>query len=177
MQLKSRNKTMTQALTLTDHITIPNENGGEEKRTFPLQQAFFDNCIIDGNLSPNTGEILFSSDNAYTNGDDEQFNFRFNHCVLKSKKTDQTRYQEVLFIEDVKVANTKYIKSQAENKDEKYDYIYDFRVADESMGIGKADRSIAELFPVDRFGVDRLASEYGPSIGAYEYIPQEEEKK
>ena len=183
MVLMSHNKTrLTPALTLADNISFINENGQEDKHTFPLQQAFFDNCIIDGSLSPDitkpyAGEIMFSTDNAYIDGNDEQFNYRFNHCVVKTKNVDNARFNSVLFIENVRDDNTKYIKSQADNKDEKFDYIYDFRLAGESMGIGKADRSIAELFPVDRFGVNRTASEYGPSIGAYEYVPQADDKK
>jgi len=167
---------MIQALALADNITYLYENGETEERTFPLQQAFFDNCIIDGSMPSDKGEIMISTDNAFADGDDEQFNYRFNHCVIKLKKIDNMRFNEVLFIENSREENTKYIKSDAKNKDDKYDYMYDFRLASESMGIGKADRSIAELFPVDRFGVDRLTSEFGPSIGAYEYVPQEDDE-
>jgi len=154
-----------QTLTLADNINT---------HTFPLQQAYFDNCIIDGNLSADTlrkysGELFFSTDKSYLDGNDEQFNYRFNHCLIKTKKVDNNRFREVLFID-----NNKYIKSEGKNEDNKYDYIYDFRLAKESPGIGKADRSIAEQYPTDRYGINRLTSEPGPSIGAYEYLPQDE---
>ena len=170
------------ALTLSNSISTINENNEEVIQPTPLLQAYFDNCIIDGNLSPDTtkryrGEIAFSTDEIYLDGHDEEFNYRFNHCVIKTKKVDNVRFQEVLFIENTKVDNVKYIKSDGKNKDEKWDYVYDFRLAGESMGIGKADRSITEQFPIDRLGINRLTSEFGPSIGAYEYIPQDEEKE
>ncbi|MDR2916465.1 MAG: hypothetical protein LBV74_16835 [Tannerella sp.] len=170
-----------QALTLADNIIYVNENNSEEKHSFPLQQAFFDNCVIDGSLSADTtkkygGEIMFSTNDIYINGDDGQFNYHFNHCVMKTKKVDNSRFNEVLFVENPKVESMKYIKSDGKNKDGNYDYVYDFRLANESLGIGKADRSISEQYPTDRYGVNRLTSEFGPSIGAYEYVSQEETK-
>jgi len=163
------------ALTLSHHHTCLEENCTGDKRLVPLLQAYFDNCIIDGNLSPDTirkysGEMMFYADEPYIDGHNEQFNYHFNHCIIKTKKVDNVRFNKVLFIDNPKVDNTKYIKSTAEYEDKKFDFIYDFRLADESMGIGKADRSISEQFPIDRYGVNRLIGEFGPSIGAYEYV-------
>ncbi len=171
-----------QTLTLADNIVYTDKNKNEEKHSFPLQQAFFDNCIIDGSLSADTtkrysGEIMFSTNDLYIDGNDEQFNYRFNHCVMKTKKVDNNRFNEVLFVQNPKVDSLKYIKSDGKNKDGIYDYVYDFRLANGSLGIGKADRSISEQYPIDRYGVNRLTSEFGPSIGAYEYVSQEETKK
>ena len=42
--------------------------------------------------------------------------------------------------------------------------------------IGKADPVIAARYPLDRFGVDRTASEDGPDIGAYEYVAEPEKE-
>jgi hypothetical protein len=36
-----------------------------------------------------------------------------------------------------------------------------------------ADRTIATQYPVDRYGINRLTSADGPTIGAYEYVYQE----
>jgi hypothetical protein len=149
-------------------------NNSKEALTFPLQQAYFDNCIIDGDLPDDTslygGEISFLTDEDYINGHDEQFNYRFNHCVVKTKKTENGRFIETLFAE-----SPKYIKSNRKNKNDEDDFIYDFRLDKESVGIGKSDRSVSEQYPVDRLGVNRLTSENGPSIGAYEYVPQEKD--
>jgi len=54
-------------------------------------------------------------------------------------------------------------------------YAFDFRLANESAGIGQADRTIAAKYPIDRYGINRLTTPDGPTIGAYEYVYQEEE--
>lgn len=173
----------TECLTLSDRITK-----AKETVEFPLLQAYFDNCIIDGwNLPVDTTnnyqwEIKFLTDAIYQNGDDLRFNYRFNHCVIKTKKVENTRFHEVLFLKPPKAGDPdaermRYIKSDGKYDDIYLDYIYDFRLANESVGIGKADRSISEKYPVDRYGVNRLTGEYGPSIGAYEHVPQEEDNE
>ena len=176
----------TPCLTLADNIVYIDENGNEEIRKFPLQQAYLDNCIIDGSLSADTarkyrGEIMFFTDSANMDGNDEQFNYRFNHCIIKTGKVTGERFNEVLFVKNTRAEsnekNVKYINSSGEIKDNEgiYDFIFDFRLADESVGIGKADRGISEQYPTDRFGTNRLTSDSGPSIGAYEYVAQEDE--
>ena len=177
-------------LILTDNIVYKDENKKEEKHEYPLQQAFFDNCIIDGGssfavdtITKYGAEIMFSTDSAHMDGNDERFNYRFNHCIIKTKRVAGERFNEVVFVKNTKEENkdeyVKYIKSNEKIKDDENnmsDYIYDFRLANESAGIGKADRSISEQYPTDRYGINRLTSHEGPSIGAYEYVFQEEKK-
>ena len=56
-------------------------------------------------------------------------------------------------------------------------YKYDFRLAADTVPtVGAADKTISEKYPTDFYGINRLESPYGPSIGAYEYVPLEEEK-
>jgi hypothetical protein len=166
-------------LTLTDSVVYISEGEKEpEKKLFPLQQAYFDNCIIDGYMAVDarkdySGEIRFLTGASSINGHDEQFNYRFNHCVVKTKSVENQRFNEVIFVGGQQEESLKYIKSDSKNKEDKYDYIFDFRPAETSAGIGKADRAISELYPIDRLGVDRLASENGPTIGAYEFVQPE----
>ena len=189
VEQKSKNNMPTPCLILADKIEYVDESNKKEIRKFPLQQAYFDNCIIDGkNMPVDTvkkycGEITFSTDSANMDGNNDQFNYRFNHCIIKTKKVTGERFKEVLFVKNTKEENkdefVKYIKSDGRIKDDKNnknDFIYDFRLANESAGIGKADRSISEIYPTDRFGINRLTSDNGPSIGAYEFVPQEEGK-
>ena len=182
--ISNNNTRFAPSLTLADNIVYVDEDKNEDLRIFPLQEAYFDNCIIDGRYitvdttKKYSGEIMFSSENDYTDGNDEQFNYRFNHCVMKTKKVDNERFNEVVFMENTKTESVLYIKSNEKIKDDNdsnYDYVFDFRLANESAGIGKADRNISELYPADRYGVSRLTTENGPSIGAYEHVPQEEE--
>ncbi|MDR3250500.1 MAG: hypothetical protein LBT42_02380 [Tannerella sp.] len=170
--MSNRSSRFMECLTMADNIIYINENGEDTERFFPLQQAYFDNCIIDGSMSVNNtgkygGEIFFSTGNEYLDGDDSRFNYRFNHCLVKTQTVTNERFREVLFEE-----SPTYIKSKGTNAEDKLDFVYDFRLADESAGIGKADRAVSEKYPVDRLGTFRLTSETGPSIGAYEYVPQ-----
>ncbi|MDH6535476.1 hypothetical protein D0T51_09420 [Parabacteroides sp. 52] len=138
------------------------------KETAPLT-ATFDNCIIDGNYSPGikplTGEILLNEQEGTT------FDYRFNHCVIKTVKEDgNTNFNEVIFTKK----NLAYrLLGGKDNK-----YAYDFHLAnDTTAGVGKADPAITALYPVDRYGVNRLTSPHGPTIGAYEFVPEEKKEE
>jgi hypothetical protein len=181
--LISNNSTrLAECLTLADHVI-----SAKGRNEFPLQEAFFDNCIIDGDLPADTvqpygWEVRFLTDTICQNGDDLRFNYRFNHCIIKTKRIENVRFHEVLFLNvpkynDPDAERMRYVKSDGKYNDMFYDYVYDFRLANRSIGIGMADRSVSEKYPVDRYGVNRLSGEYGPSIGAYEYVPQEENKE
>ena len=55
-------------------------------------------------------------------------------------------------------------------------YTYDFRPDSVSTtGVGKADPEITKNYPIDRYGVNRLTSSNGPTIGAYEFVQEETE--
>jgi hypothetical protein len=144
----------------------------QKESLYPLQQAFFDNCIIDGNAAVDTtklygGEIRLFSNEEKEQGNDETFHYRFNACYLKTARVNNERFINNLFGK-----SPTYLKNGT--KEEIFEY--DFRLANESVGIGKADRTIAEQYPVDRYGVDRLTGGTAPSVGAYEYVYQEEKK-
>jgi len=146
---------------------------GENEIPYNLQQAYFDNCIIDGGYSADSthlysGEIRFDVMNEDDrNGNDKTFNYCFNACFIKTARQNNERFINNLFIK-----SPTYLKMGTEEDK----YMFDFRLANNSIGIGKADRSIAELYPVDRYGVNRISAFNGPSIGAYEYVYQEEKK-
>ena len=132
---------------------------------YPIVKAYFDNCIIDGSYSAGdfftSGEILLQAD------DDSEFDYLFNHCLLKAVETTSDHFEENLFNES---SETLYRMTGGQSNK----YVYDFRLASEStMGVGQADRSVTQNYPIDRYGVNRLTSEYGPTIGAYEYVPEE----
>ena len=58
----------------------------------------------------------------------------------------------------------------------KTDPSYDFRPDSVSTtGVGKADPEITKNYPIDRYGVNRLTSSNGPTIGAYEFVQEETE--
>lgn len=141
-------------------------------KNLPLKKATFENCIIDGSYSEGTEEL--KGEISIDKKDEGEFNFYFNHCAVKTKKTDNTNFAGVQFLTNKFSIQYKSIGNDDNN------YFNDFRpdINKDSEGnpekeqpvIGKADRSIAEEYPLDRFGIDRLTSEDGADIGAYEYI-------
>ncbi|MDR1676181.1 MAG: hypothetical protein LBR86_06920 [Tannerella sp.] len=156
-------------LMLSNHLKTD-----ESEMDYPLLQADFDNCIIDGSFSADSthlysGELMFfTKEKGEEQGNDATFNYRFNSCFIKTARIENERFVRNLFIK-----SPSYLKTAT--KEDIYEY--DFRLANESAGIGRADRTVSEQFPEDRYGVSRLTGDTAPSIGAYEYVYQEEEKK
>ncbi|MDR2232625.1 MAG: hypothetical protein LBE56_05805 [Tannerella sp.] len=155
-------------LQLSDYVG----DDGASRTSFPLQEAFFDNCIIDGSWSADStkqygGEISLSAQNQDITGNDETFNYRFASSLIKTARVTSDRFVNCLF-----VTSPDYLKVGVQEEG----YAFDFRLANESAGIGAADRSISELYPIDRYGVNRLSSAAGPSVGAYEYVFQEDDE-
>ena len=131
---------------------------------YPIQQAYFDNCLIDGSFG--AGDLLTGGEIQLSAGD---YDYRFNHCVLKAKPSDDSRFNEVLFVSESPLYRA--TGGQA-NK-----YAYDFRLDTVAApGVGQADVAISRLYPLDRYGVNRLESANGPTIGAYEFVPKEAEE-
>lgn len=146
----------------TSCVTLANykEDGMDAGGAYPLDVSF-DNCIIDGSLSAGSGDGSGELMLLYRDG--SAFNYRFNHCFLKTEEKDSGNFQGVLYGDspEYKVCG-----------DEESRYWYDFRLkSDSTVGVGAADPEISRLYPVDRYGISRMTSEYGPSIGAYEYVP------
>jgi len=156
------------SLTLSDNVVYVYEATGEVVTVvYPLLEARFDNCIVDGNMKADSSELLMSSVG-------EVFDFRFNHCFVKSKQREGDEFTDCLF-----GASPEYVKSVPKmaaepGEGERYDYVYDFRPAEGSVVIGRADMAVAAEFPYDRYGVGRRAGDGGASIGAYEYAGDEE---
>lgn len=133
---------------------------------YPLKTTF-DNCIIDGSFDTGKeeykGELNLSADEA------APFEYRFNHCVIKTNGNNNDHFQEVLFTNS---AISYKLKGGEKNK-----YRFDFRPDSlTTLGVGKADRTVAQEYPMDRYGINRLENS-GPTIGAYEFVPKEEEEE
>ena len=151
-------------------LMLVNQTEREVGVFFPIQQAYFDNCIIDGSFSADStqqfrGEISFIVNEQDKTGNDETFNYRFRSCFIKTSRVENDRFVQCLFVK-----SPSYLKIGLKEDE----YAFDFCLANESNGIGEADRTIAEKYPVDRYGINRLTSQTGPSIGAYEYVYQAE---
>ncbi|OAV70362.1 hypothetical protein Barb4_01408 [Bacteroidales bacterium Barb4] len=150
------------AYTLALSATLP------DKQSAPLT-ASFDNCIIDGSRSagstPFGGELMLDKP-----ADGIAFNYRFNHCLIKTKGEENDNFTGNLFIDN----SPEYRMTGTENDK----YAFDFRLDSvATAGVGKADPAVAALYPVDRYGISRLTSPNGPSMGAYEFVPKEEKEE
>ena len=127
---------------------------------YPIESAVFRNCIIDGSYDVATsgGEIAITTDASQSS-----FSYLFDHCVLKMASTQNEHFTHNIFITESQVYRK---RGEKVNK-----YAFDFRpdtVTD--VCVGKADPTIAALYPADRYGVSRLTSSNAPTIGAYEFV-------
>ncbi|MDF9829181.1 hypothetical protein [Parabacteroides sp. PF5-6] len=150
--------------------TLLMSNSQPEKQFAPLK-ARFDNCIIDGYLAPKSfqdskTEILLDKT------DGEVFEYTFNHCVLKTDVAEDDGYNKVILVPTEPSAYQMF-RMTGSRLDK---YMTDFRLDSViTVGVGSADPTVTVLYPVDRYGVDRLTSPNGPTIGAYEFTPKPEE--
>ena len=141
-----------------------------------LTEARFDNCLIDGSITGDTtktygGELALVSRDGRPATGSSTFNYHFNACYILTKALkDNPRFVGCLF---GFARRPVYVKSGS-RKDA---YAYDFRLGNKSVGLGAADRTVAAEFPTDRYGINRLAGATAPTIGAYEHVHQQEEKK
>ncbi|MDR1201851.1 MAG: hypothetical protein LBL58_09535 [Tannerellaceae bacterium] len=176
-QYKISPRNVQPVLTLANYyMTVSNEEA--TIKNVALKKAVFDNCIIDGSYPEGAeelkGEILIDKK-------EDEFNFLFNHCAVKTKKTTNASFTGTQFI-----TNDYFPHYKSIGNDDNH-YVNDFRPEinkdkegnpeKEQPVIGRADRSIAEKYPFDRFGVDRLTSEDGPDIGACEYVAEPEKEE
>lgn len=153
-------------------LTLLLTNSMPEKQTAALS-ARFDNCVIDGSrgagksVYEGNGEILLNK----TEG--VEFKYHFNHCVMRINEEDKdSGFTEVYTIPKGKFSIFRSLGNR-ENK-----FVYDFQPDSvNTVGVGMADLTIAERYPVDRRGTNRLTSPDGPTIGAYEFVPAPDEDK
>lgn len=149
----------------------PPEAGEEDaaRPLYPLKEASFDNCIIDGDSYQET-ELMIVAQEHLLDGDDQEMNYRFNHCFIKTKNPiENERFIKTMFSEK----SLEYLKT-GKNEEDETDLEYDFRPAYDSPAIGMADSVAASKHPLDPYGVSRLSGKTTPSIGAYEYVPKKE---
>lgn len=162
----------TVCLTMTNYVGLVKQSSVAKANNvdisaYPLD-ATFDNCIIDGSLDANKTEKYKGELNFLVTGG-TPFDYKFNHCVLKTTGENNSQFTNVLF---TSTSPSFRLKGGSKNK-----YRFDFRPDSlTTLGVGEADLFVTQKYPVDRNGVNRLTNE-GPDIGAYEFVPKEEEKK
>lgn len=147
-------------------VTLQNNSPIEGKQAYPILQASFENCIIDGSHNQKEGEIVIETS--------DDFNYSFLNCLLR-QMADLKNTTNCIFIEGVNY-NSYRMNGSSDEK-----YIFDFRLKNEkeytSPAIGKANIETARLYPQDRYGVIRVSDTILPDIGAYQYVPEPEKEE
>lgn len=125
----------------------------EEQTHTPLMDATFDNCLIYGIANDvNIGDLTRS-------------NVYLRNCLLKSAGEDDDNFINCVWEGDPLFFTVRE------------DYIFDYRVKNESMAIGKGDANLCPMSAaLDRYGVNRFERD-SVDIGAYVWVEQVEEEK
>ena len=117
-------------------------------------KAYFDNCIFYG----------LSKD--INNGDLNDFDVYMRYCMLKSDGSDDNHFINCVWKGDPEKGPFLTVRD---------DYLFDYRLRNESDAIGKGNPALCPPEArYDRYGNDRLARG-AVDLGAYVWIPQEED--
>lgn len=125
----------------------------DEVKDVPLMDARFDNCVIYGIA----GDINI--------GDLTNSNVYLRNCLLKSAGENDDNFINCVWEGDPMFFTIRE------------DYIFDYRLKNESQAIGKGDASLCpQEATIDRYGVNRFERD-SLDIGAYVWVEQIEEEK
>ena len=139
-----------------DALYLANQEGDNYRH---IQYAHFINSVITGYAE----DVIMGS---ITEGQDEQCDYLFDHCFLKTIESDDTlRFSQITY-------DTKELELMSEDNFTIFDtdnFIYDFTPDSLSPIRNMGDPKHIEKYPVDRLGRSRTMDE-GPDVGCYEYI-------
>lgn len=125
----------------------------DEVKDVPLMDARFDNCVIYGIA----GDINI--------GDLTNSNVYLRNCLLKSAGENDDNFINCVWEGDPMFFTIRE------------DYIFDYRLKNDSQAIGKGDASLCpQEAAIDRYGVNRFERD-SLDIGAYVWVEQIEEEK
>ena len=135
----------------TPSILLNNYYEGADGNTYTrnLNNAYFGNCIIDGNLST---EISFQNNN------NALFNYTFDHCLIKIDPEENTNTSNYINIH-------KNTDPGFENKK-----LYDFHLNENSICNSNGDFNITISEPILTLDLEGNNRENVPDLGALERI-------
>lgn len=139
-----------------DALYIANQEGDNYRH---LQYAHFLNSVITGYAE----DVIMGS---ISEGQDEQCDYLFDHCFLKTIESDDTiRFSQIVY-------DNKDLELKSEENFKLFDtnnFLYDFTPDSLSPIRNIADTNYINKYPLDRCGRSRLLDE-GPDAGCYEYV-------
>ncbi|MDD3320497.1 MAG: right-handed parallel beta-helix repeat-containing protein [Paludibacter sp.] len=121
-----------------------------------LMETVFRNCVISG-----SSENEFSLASKYP----AQYNGVFDHCYIQ--KSDSLTFTQFTNIRWSKRTDTVFVRNRYDYKKDTY---FDFTPDSVSPARGIADKTIANSYPIDLNGNNRL-EDGEPDAGAYEWKP------
>lgn len=135
-------------LILTNYLESPVQT------IIPITQANFNNCIIDGKI----GNELRIMDASSDKGIASILEYRFDHCLIRTKQIESPRFIETIWDQQADFINT---------ADKGYQF--DFRIDSNSKARQSGNKIYSLEYPLDRYGVARSSDER-PDIGAYQWV-------
>ncbi len=116
----------------------------------PVLDASFDNCILHGNTRELNMPKL------------DDTNVYVHNCLFRSDGDDDSHFYNCVWKGDAKFYTVRE------------DYLFDYRLHDDSDAAGKGDASLLpDAARYDRYGTDRLGRSANPDLGAYAIVPGE----
>ena len=156
-------------------VILSNSYFNDETKEFeyyPVEQAAFYNSIIWGSKYNTSSEVSIHAN-------PESFvSYYFQNCLIPNANAtndDVANMDTIPTIVDCLFNVDPKFRDSNPIKDDKYEFIYDFRIDSLSPARNIADSEIARLIPFDMRGSDRFSDE-GPDMGGYEYYKEEDEE-
>lgn len=147
----------TSALTISNVLVVPNEDGSSSTYTGDLEKATFGNSIIYGNIT----EELDLGDNK-----ENAFNYLFDHCIIQVPDTfDVSNDDHYVNVLTGSIYDPLFVDPYEE-------YNYQLDSLSPAKDIGKL--IYGKQFPLDILNNDRTSDE-GPDLGAFEIIERKDE--
>ncbi|MCC8146667.1 MAG: hypothetical protein LIO93_09595 [Bacteroidales bacterium] len=133
---------------------------------YPLQASFY-NSLIWGSKDKSTSRISISKSNGY------DLSYLFENCLIPNGENDNPEEGGATVINCI-IGKSPEFKTILTGESGKVEFMYDFRLTEESPARNVASRFVAETVPLDINGIDRFQDE-GPDIGVYEWQKEPEE--
>ncbi len=132
----------------------------EEESEIPLKRAHFVNCVITGYAE----DVVMGNLTEEKEGE-AKIDYLFQNCFLRTVASDdEERFRNIIY--DVQ-GNVELVAEKNFKLFDTENFLYDFAPEAASAIRGLADFDIANQYPIDRSGVNRLADGQ-PDAGAYE---------
>ncbi|MCM1312116.1 MAG: right-handed parallel beta-helix repeat-containing protein [Bacteroides sp.] len=137
----------------------------QDDMLYPLEKAHFFNTIITGNSADDVSGRDANQGSDASSSDAVPFDFLFENCVLNTEVDEKYASCYV----DCVLENEENETFKASNfrTVDTYNYIYDFRLSEQSVARGAGNAAFSSGYPFDMLGVPR--PDERPDAGCYQW--------